>query len=72
MILFLLIFDQRDKYTNIFIQSNGDILETSLPKPYRIIPPGSIVTRDYRIDRLNVHTTEEKDGKYTIKDITFG
>ncbi|KAI9899404.1 hypothetical protein N3K66_005865 [Trichothecium roseum] len=30
-----------------------------LPEKHRIIKPGSIVTKDFRIDRLNVHVDDE-------------
>ncbi|KAL7963784.1 hypothetical protein V8C34DRAFT_6643 [Trichoderma compactum] len=42
--------------------------ETDLPESHRIIKPGSIVTKDFRQDRLNVHLNE--DG--TVSHVVHG
>ncbi|MFF0742471.1 I78 family peptidase inhibitor [Streptomyces sp. NPDC004111] len=42
--------------------------ERDLPKPYRIITPGSFVTQEYNPDRLNVHV----DDSGTITRVDFG
>jgi hypothetical protein len=39
-----------------------------LPEPTRIIEPGSMVTKDFRVDRLNVHLQE--DG--TVSHVAHG
>ncbi|AEO55590.1 hypothetical protein MYCTH_2086920 [Thermothelomyces thermophilus ATCC 42464] len=41
---------------------------TDLPPQTRVLPPGAIVTKDFRPDRLNVHVTE--DG--TVSHVTHG
>ncbi|OAD65849.1 hypothetical protein PHYBLDRAFT_119786 [Phycomyces blakesleeanus NRRL 1555(-)] len=35
-------------------------LSSKLPKPYRLLAPGSIMTRDFNPNRLNVFIDEEK------------
>lgn len=30
-----------------------------LPEVHRVIPPGAIVTKDYRPDRLNIHVRDD-------------
>jgi hypothetical protein len=42
--------------------------ERDIPKPYRIIAPGSFVTQDYHPDRLNLYV----DDNGTITRINFG
>ncbi|MGW7412831.1 I78 family peptidase inhibitor [Streptomyces sp. NPDC054863] len=42
--------------------------ERDIPKPYRIIPPGAMITQDYAPDRLNLHV----DDRNTITRINFG
>lgn len=39
-----------------------------LPSQRRICPPGAMMTRDFREERLNIHTDEE--GK--VSHVTFG
>ncbi|KAL2267818.1 hypothetical protein VTJ83DRAFT_5095 [Remersonia thermophila] len=48
--------------------SETTFCKTELPEKTRVIHPGSIVTRDYREDRLNVHVNE--DG--TVSHVTKG
>lgn len=40
-------------------QPEGEIHESSLPHPYRIIHPGQAVTMDYNPNRLNIEINEE-------------
>lgn len=37
----------------------AEINESSLPPGTRILHPGSVVTMDYRADRLNIHVNAE-------------
>lgn len=39
-----------------------------LPENHRIIKPGQMTTRDFREDRLNVHTDEEGN----VSHVNFG
>lgn len=39
-----------------------------LPELHRVIPPGAMVTKDFRPDRLNVHVKD--DG--TVSHVTHG
>ncbi|KAL2120285.1 hypothetical protein VTJ04DRAFT_4311 [Mycothermus thermophilus] len=48
--------------------SETTFCRTELPQESRVIPPGAIVTKDYRPNRLNVHVTE--DG--TVTHVTKG
>ncbi|MFJ2741104.1 I78 family peptidase inhibitor [Streptomyces sp. NPDC087440] len=42
--------------------------ERDIPKPYRIVRPGAMLTQEYMPDRLNVHV----DDANRITRITFG
>ncbi|KAL2189354.1 hypothetical protein L209DRAFT_749098 [Thermothelomyces heterothallicus CBS 203.75] len=48
--------------------SETTFCKTDLPPQTRVLPPGAIVTKDFRPDRLNVHVTE--DG--TVSHVTHG
>lgn len=39
-----------------------------LPEKHRILAPGTITTRDFRVDRLNVHT----DDSGIVTHVTYG
>jgi hypothetical protein len=56
-----------DKSKGEKIGSNG-VLESSLPKGTRVLPPNSQMTMDYRPDRLNLMTDED----YIVKSVSFG
>lgn len=56
---------KKDLDSNVFF-------EKDLPKPYRLIGPNQMVTRDFRPDRLNVNYKDEKDGKMIIESVNFG
>lgn len=47
---------------------HNTISHDTLPEQRRICPPGTMMTRDFHEDRLNVHT--DKDGK--VSHVTFG
>ncbi|KAL0077544.1 hypothetical protein J3Q64DRAFT_1768186 [Phycomyces blakesleeanus] len=42
------------------LSSSETFNELELPKPYRLLAPGSIMTRDFNPNRLNVFIDEEK------------
>ncbi|KAL1836575.1 hypothetical protein VTJ49DRAFT_4915 [Mycothermus thermophilus] len=48
--------------------SETTFCKTELPQETRVIQPGSIVTKDFRENRLNVHVNE--DG--TVSHVTKG
>jgi len=54
------------KLTDSTSDSNS-FARQDLPKEHRIIEPDSMVTQDFKQDRLNVHLG--KDG--TVKDVSF-
>jgi hypothetical protein len=56
-----------DKSKGEKIGING-VLESSLPKGTRVLPPNSQMTMDYRPDRLNLMTDED----YIVKSVSFG
>lgn len=49
---------------------SGDqfVKRSQLPKLHRVIPPGGIVTLDFRPDRLNLRVTASK----AIQSVSFG
>ncbi|KAI9928746.1 hypothetical protein ASPWEDRAFT_168717 [Aspergillus wentii DTO 134E9] len=42
--------------------------KTDLPKSHRILRPGSPMTFDYRVERLNIHLNEQD----RVQDVSFG
>lgn len=52
----------------LIAQLQQSFAKRDLPESHRVIPPGAIVTKDYRPDRLNVHVRD--DG--TVSHVTHG
>ena len=47
------------------ISPDNEVSHSSFPAEYRVIKPGTLVTRDMREDRLNIHTDENDKVTHT-------
>ncbi|KAH8765380.1 hypothetical protein F5883DRAFT_556853 [Diaporthe sp. PMI_573] len=56
------------KITEDETSNEVNFAKRELPEGHRVIPPGAMVTKDWRPDRLNVHVTEEG----TVTHVTHG
>ncbi|KAJ3410496.1 hypothetical protein HDV05_003686 [Chytridiales sp. JEL 0842] len=48
-------------YKHLIGQSVKNLSPNDLPRLHRVLPPGAMMTMDYRPERLNVHVNNEKD-----------
>ncbi|BFZ58533.1 hypothetical protein PYCC9005_005596 [Savitreella phatthalungensis] len=47
--------------------SKNEVSHSKLPECYRICPPGTMMTRDFREERLNVFTDEQDKVTHTTR-----
>lgn len=52
-------FHLKSRGIMFLLTANQCFCAKDLPEKHRIIKPGSMVTKDFRVDRLNVHLDDE-------------
>lgn len=60
--------DTEDEAIASTLPRNKIVTREQLPLVHRVIPPGSMVTMDYRRERMNVHLDEND----TVKKVKYG
>jgi peptidase inhibitor I78 family protein len=60
--------DTEDEAVASTLPRNRIVTREQLPLVHRVIPPGSMVTMDYRMERMNVHLDEHD----IVKKVKYG